>query len=99
MFVNDVYRSEILRFAGSLLNGPDRDSGRVMEMTAPLLEWAEAAFGPGDLRCRITAMARAHTNDQARLRETPGDQPRRRLTPAEFLAEADVYYGFITAAA
>lgn len=99
MFVNDVDRSEILRFASSLLNGLDRDSSRVTEMAAPLLEWAEAAFGSNDLRCRIRAMARAHTNDQVRLLETPGDQPRRRLTPAEFLAEAGVYYGFITAAA
>jgi hypothetical protein len=94
------HRAEILRYAGCLLDRRDRDSGRVMETAAPLLEWAQRATGRGDLECRMAAMDRAHTNSQGRLMNAPASEPRpKRLTPAEFLAEAGTYYGFITEAA
>lgn len=92
--VNDVYGSEILRFASGLLDPQDRGSSRVTETAVPLLEWAQAALDRGDLRRRYEAMARAHVNTQAGRLHAP-----RRLTPAEFLAETGVYYGFMTGAA
>lgn len=56
-------RAEILRFASIMLSPSDRcHAERVMEMAAPLLEWAAEARDGTDLRLRIQAMRRQHAN-------------------------------------
>ena len=56
-------RADILRFASIMLAPSDRYHAElVTEMAEPLLEWAAQASSKADLRLRMRAMRRQHTN-------------------------------------
>jgi hypothetical protein len=82
-------RNAILHYAACLLPHDKRLQELVIAMAGPLLEWADAAEGEGDLCARMQAMSRAFDNDRVRLREAEA--------PARgFVACACIYYEFIT---
>ena len=81
-------RADILSFASRLCGHVERrDALAVSSAAAPLLEWAEEAASKADLRLRMEAMWRQHQNS-AFLGPRPA--------PAEFVAQAQVHYDFLT---
>jgi hypothetical protein len=81
-------RAEILGFASGLLTSSSRQHPVAVLIAAlPLLVWAEKASDPDDLRARMSAMRRQHRNML---------EPKVNVDPDEFLAQARVYYQFLT---
>jgi hypothetical protein len=81
-------RADILGFASRLLSEDDRANPVLVAAAAiPLLEWAESAADEDDLRCRMRAMRRQHTNTY----------PQREVgvSPARFLDDAGTLYAFL----
>jgi len=83
-------RSTILMYAANLVTREQRaDPVAVGAAALPLLEWAEEAEDPDDLRWRMRAMSRQHAN----LRSST-DEP---CDPGKFVDDAGVHYAFIIA--
>lgn len=83
-------RDVIVRYASFLLTPDDRqDPVKVAATALPLLEWAEQSSDKDDLRARMRAMSRQHSNTVH-----ASDEGR---NPGRFVDEAGTLYAFLVA--